>query len=51
MSTADQVERYVGRAAKTTARVDIERTGKHRAETRARLGLHRLFYVARHRTR
>jgi hypothetical protein len=51
MTTADQVERYVGRTAKT-ARVDTQRIGKHRADhARVTLGLRRLFYVARHRNR
>jgi hypothetical protein len=54
VSTAEQVESYVSRAPKTargkTAAAERPWTGKHRAESRRRrLGLGRMFYVARHR--
>jgi hypothetical protein len=50
MSTADQVERYVGRTTRPV-RVEVDRAGRHRAEMRAKMTVRRFFYLARHRIR
>jgi hypothetical protein len=53
VSTADQVESYVGRGARTAQVESVDRswTGCHRAEARTRFTIGRMFYVARHRGR
>jgi hypothetical protein len=53
VSTADQIESYVGRGTRTTQVESVTPpwTGCHRAEARTRLTIGRMFYVARHRGR
>jgi hypothetical protein len=56
VSTADQVESYVGRGPRTAQLESVAPasptwTGCHRAEARTRLTFGRMFYVARHRGR
>ena len=54
MSTADQIEGYLGSGASVTkaakaARKVAQWTGKHRAEARAMLTFRRSFYSSKHR--
>jgi hypothetical protein len=60
MTTADQVEGYVGTSGKTSkaakrakaakaTRIVSEWTGRHRMDVRAMLTMRRMFYVSRHR--